>query len=394
MFNYTKEVIINSLTIDQDAYGSGQEAQKFQATPGVLHILREGEYRVENILDKRIFKTPGIVGQTAKITLNIANGGGTIFDNEGVYRISISIGMNNRFLADYAHANWYPFAKPMIAEFEVTAANNTVAQMNLVIQRALNDVINYNNIFARVSIVGSVIEIDLTSAHAHVNNVILEYYDPTSCDSCLGDFAPLNLTDPNLIVVQNTEPFATGKWIQENLRFPSYPNVRYAGLYSDERPIMGQLYTQYSFAMIAKRTELGGLSGVGQEVTSITRHVYYVLNTLVDAFEQIVRDGLGPNIIVEKNSVIIISTNTVANDDVTIRLKADTYPIDETAVITWSIVDASGNPTSAPTGVTLTSTGELTASPSATDGTTFYVKAASSNTEFKPAIRQFTVIQG
>jgi hypothetical protein len=37
-----------------------------------------------------------------------------------------------------------------------------------------------------------------------------------------------------------------------------------------------ELYAEYSFAYKMPRTGLGGLSGVGQAVDAVTRHIFYV----------------------------------------------------------------------------------------------------------------------
>lgn len=388
MWKYTKETIINSLLVDQDAYGSTNQINKFVATAGQLSILRAGNYKFEYIVDKRIYKTPGYPGITGSVAINIANGANTIFANTGSYVLTIGIGMNTKFLGDYANANWYPFAKPILIDFTVTDANNNIADLTKLISDLITLAIPYNNIFARVTTTpAGVITISLTDAYAHIAEVTLSYLEPGTCEPCVGNYVPVALPINAITIVDNKEPFATGAWIQENLRFPSYPNMRYQALNADEYPIVGAMYTQYSFAYEVPKVGYYGMSAVGQKVESITRHIYYVLNALVTDFEQAVNDAFGDNVIVENNSVMITSANTVANDDVTVQLIADTYPIDDTATFTWTMTPAT-------TGVTLTTTGELTADDTAVVGSTFTVTATSSNTAYKPANKVIIVIQG
>lgn len=226
MWKYTKETIINSLTVDNDAYGSSQQINKLVPTPGHLSILRAGEYKFEYIQDKRIYKTPGYPGTTGAVTINVANGASTIFTENGSYLLSIAVGMNNKFLSDYANANWYPFAKPILVDFTVTDANNNVADLNKLIVDAINLAVPYNNVFARAAVDNNKIVISLTDAYAHIANVQLAYLNSGACNPCVGEYVEVALPNGAIEVVLNKEPFATGSWIQENLRFPSYPNLR------------------------------------------------------------------------------------------------------------------------------------------------------------------------
>ncbi len=385
MFQYTKEVIINSLIVDQDSYGSATTADKVQAEAGLLRILREGEYKAEYLVDNRINKTPGNFGTTASITFD----GTGLFTEAGLYNIVINFGMLHRFLSDYANAAWKPFGKTLMAEFEVTEAEiGDMTAINNKIMDALKLVIPYNNVFAKVSIVDNKVVVNFTDSYIHVIDLELSYYEPTSCESCVGHYEPIAIPTANLVIVQNKEPFGTGKWIQENLRFPSYPNRRYAGLYSDETPIIGALYTEYTFQYDVPRKGYFGISAVNQKVESVTNHVFYVLNSLVTDFEALITEAFGDNVIVTNNSVVITSSPTIANDGVAVQLIADTYPVDSTATITWAIEGT------APEGVSITTAGQLTATSAAVLDTKFTVTATSSNAEYSPASREFTVIQG
>lgn len=42
----------------------------------------------------------------------------------------------------------------------------------------------------------------------------------------------------------------------------------------------------FSFAYDSPRPQFGGISGVGQKVEAVTRHIYYVPTTLADAFAE------------------------------------------------------------------------------------------------------------
>ena len=107
------------------------------------------------------------------------------------------------------------------------------------------------------------------------------------------------------IAVEGVVPFATGEWLIENLRFPTYPNIRYWGVGDQDRPIPGVVYVQYSFAYESPRPQLGGVSGVGQAMYAVTRHVYYVPESLASEFEAAFTD-LG---------LTVVSTNEIEVTD-------------------------------------------------------------------------------
>ena len=224
------------------------------------------------------------------------------------------------------------------------------------------------------------------------SGVTLEYYEPTACDSCVGYYEMKDLAS-NVKIENGHEPFATAAWITENLRFPSYPNVRYASPNSDEIPTPGAIYVMYSFAYDVVRKGLGGLSVVGQKTESVTRHIYYVRQDLAQAFEDAVSEAFGPNVIIEDHATYIVSAATIANDGVAVELKAEVYPASDSVTYTWAITDAAGTPGSEPEGVSISGSA-LTAAPEAVAGTKFYVTCTPSDGSYKPAIREFSVIEG
>ena len=106
------------------------------------------------------------------------------------------------------------------------------------------------------------------------DNVVLSVYN---------NAGELVEVDGAVTTTATTAPFATADWLIENLRFPSYPNVRYAAKNSDEYPVAGQVYDPVSFQYAVERPGLGGLSAVGQKVESVTTHVLYIKKGDADA---------------------------------------------------------------------------------------------------------------
>lgn len=382
MFQYTHEVIINSL------YRDGLEM--FQPSAGMLNILRAGVYKLEHVVDGKVYKTAGHEGKVSSILFDFTDT--TAFTEDGTYRLTLFTKMPNKFLVEYANANWYEFGRPLMVEFECVGTMTSEILMNKVAS-ALRLALPENNKWLKITTGdASKVTVQTTDPYAIFSGLTLEYYEPTMCDSsCVGQYAMRDITK-NAKVENGYEPFATAAWITENLRFPSYPNVRYASPNSDEIPTPGAIYNMYSFAYDVVRN-LGGLSVVGQKNESITRHIYYIRQDIAPAFEDAIKEAFGPNTIIEDHATYIISAATIANDGVAVELKADVYPQDDDMTYTWKVTDAAGSPTSAPEGVSL-SGAALTALDSADPGATFYITCTPSDSSYKAVTRQFTVIEG
>ena len=382
MFQYTHEVIINSLTRD--------DHDVFQASAGVLNILRSGSYKFEHIVDGKIYKTAGYEGKVSSLMFDFTDT--SKFIEDGTYRLTIFTKMPNKFLGEYANANWYEFGKPLMVEFSCIGTMTAEILMNKVAS-ALKLALPENNQWLKITTGdASKVTVQTKDPYMIFSGVTLEYYEPTACDSCVGYYEMKDLAS-NVKIENGHEPFATAAWITENLRFPSYPNVRYASPNSDELPTPGAIYVMYSFAYDVVRKGLGGLSVVGQKAESVTRHIYYVRQDLAQAFEDAVSEAFGPNVIIEDHATYIVSAATIANDGVAVELKAEVYPASDSVTYTWAITDAAGTPGSEPEGVSISGSA-LTAAPEAVAGTKFYVTCTPSDGSYKPAIREFSVIEG
>ena len=91
------------------------------------------------------------------------------------------------------------------------------------------------------------------------------------------------------------EPFGSAWYITKNLRLPSSSNTRFMAVNSDERPIDGASYNQYSFRYSVER-DITGMGAVGQSMTSVTDHIIYVKSDLATAFETLLLTSTGLSI--------------------------------------------------------------------------------------------------
>ena len=258
MFNYTKETIINNMN------------NVIKGTDELI-VKRGGNYKFANIIDKTVFKTVGVEGTAGSAELTV----GTLSANK-IYRFTMFVETPNQALADYAYPNWGRFGKIVLVEFKASGTANTDASK---LAEVLKLSLQPDNEMFTVSVSSAVVTVTMKETYMKISEITFEEYDETNDvwidkDDLLGES-----------ITENVEDFATAKWLVENLRFPSYPNIRYNHLYSDESPVDGTVYTQYAFQYLVKHSVPGGLSSVGQVVDSITTHVFYVPSTKAIEFE-------------------------------------------------------------------------------------------------------------
>ena len=263
MFNYTKEVIINDPAIiiaGSSSNGLGE---------GVVAIKRGGNYKVENI-EGKIYKTVGHTGTKAKAVITPA-----ALETADVARLTIYLSTPGTEFVEFGSPNWQEFGKPYIVE---TTAGDAVG-LAAAIKLALNE----ENAHFSVKVNDSKVELEAAETwmdFAEVNYDLVTFADCSDCPK-----ETVESKAANVAITKGKTEFATAKWIVENLRFPSHPNLRYAPLYADEAPVAGTVYTEYSFEYKVKRSVPGGLSAVGQVADSIVRIVFYVAPSAQSAFE-------------------------------------------------------------------------------------------------------------
>lgn len=376
MFDYTKETILNSVT-----------DKNVQAITGLLRIFRVGEYKVDykstNITDGKVYKAKGTEGTkaTATITAVAGNSG----SNGGKYRVTVNMKNNSKFYADYATAVW-KFQKPIYAEFTVVgdSTDNTAALMATKIANAIKLALPENNKYITVTVDDDDVIITATDATDMFESVVIEKYEPNSVLPSEGQYVVSTVVG-TIAKTDNKVPFATGDWLIENLRFPSYPNTRYNSINGDEKPVPGQLYTQYSFRYIAERKNLSGIGSVGQRLVSITNHVFYIPSTLEATFEAKLKTAFGEDVMAKEKIIEIIGNDSIAKGS-TVTLMANAYNVEGGEVapvdITWSLPDGndSGN---------LVLTGDQLEVKSSATGSSVKVKATA--TGFTEATKTITL---
>lgn len=316
MFNYIKDMIINDVANTVVVDGE----------TGTVVVKRGANYKVDNIIDKKIYKTVGNAGTCAVLKVPyVAVPAGSDYRHYAIF-----VDTPSQQLSDYAFANWHEFGKPILFESAATSVNELATMFKLMLQP--------DNEMYTVSISGTDVILTFKESWMHVSEANV-YNHVVESDSLV-----LDSVNAPTVTRANVAEFATAKWLVENLRFPSYPNLRYNRLYSDEAPVPGTVYTQYAFQYGVKHYIEGGLSGVGQNVDSITTHVFYVPSG--DAATTFEGKWSGCSFSTEKSEVS--SMNVYANETAAASAAA------ASAASTAAAASTSGTATSDPSATTTT----------------------------------------
>lgn len=291
MWNYYKTVVINS-AVAEDGRPMFERTMVYNPSTKTVDapaasVWRNGQYDLAKV--GKITKTVGYPGENAKLVLDcsklIAEAEDGVQDL-GIYQLTFNVEMDGKFLSDWASPEYKGFYKPFVIGLDVNEAN--VENMAEYLCEQINLALAENNKFIKVSYKGNNLTIEATDNYMILKpeNFKFEKYEVVGCDTCLGEYIPKKIREYITVEKEGKQPFATGTWLLENQRLPNSNNFRYFG-FNDEMPIAGAIYVQYSFDYVSDRPGLGGHSGVGQGITAITNHTFFVEQNAAAKFEEV-----------------------------------------------------------------------------------------------------------
>lgn len=290
MYQFTKTTVINTNTDYTTGLSPLFEAKEASGkVPAYLEIKRHAKFLKPNIVSitKAVYSEPKI----AKATLDLAQLGAT----EGTYRIAMYIKLSLTSANSY-YANDLVFkGKPLYIEFvwkSGEAAATVAAKVAKIVKKYFIAV--YEKSLVKVSADGTKVVIDGTDEYQRFTKVDIEKYTEGT-DGRPGEFVVLKSamptsqsTDPdynvNFTIEQGKDGFGTYQYVLKNLRLPTAPNTSWTAINKDEAPILGAKYNEYVIRQCVDRGVMGG-DAVGEITKSLTTHVFFVNQTVSEAFE-------------------------------------------------------------------------------------------------------------
>lgn len=287
MYQFTTTTVINS---NQDAstgltpLWSAQEATATK--PASMNVKRGLNFIKDNVLS--ISKAEYTDPKIATATLDLSKLGAT----EGTYRIAMYIKISGSANSYYANDLVYK-GKPLYIEFvwKSGEAAATVAQRIKKMMKKFMIAV-YETELIKVEVSGAVITIKGVDEYQRFERVDIEKYVKED-GTPFGNYeviksALANSEDPeysaDFKIEQGAEGFGTYQWVLKNLRLPTAANRMFGAVTEAEAPVIGAKYNQYVIRYKVNRGVLGN-DAVGDEVTSITTHVFFVSQAVSSDFE-------------------------------------------------------------------------------------------------------------
>lgn len=267
MYQFTKETIINS-NLDSNGVST-----KFSGSNGVFTVLRAGNFNASEVLT--CYKNSYVPPVKEKLVKTIA----VSPTSSKVYRLYIKLKRVDSYTSDYSNDMSYNALEKHYEVTGVSTAENLVAAFETIINKE-NRI--KDNPYFTVSKDSDELTLEVVDEYTHFVKVEIQEISTTSLTG-YDTFTTLEdvLTDGTLTL--GKEGFGTVKQITKNLRLPTLANTNWLAINQEEKPVAGGQYTQYSIRIKTNRGDMGGVSAMGQNVESITTHIFYVLSTVLAA---------------------------------------------------------------------------------------------------------------
>lgn len=242
MFDFQKEVVINS--------AAGIE--KVGESVRIDGMLYKKEYM------GKVFVTEPKPGEAAVITIKVADLKTACGEMEHA-QILVELGLDKDYRGDFGTAMFY-FKKPVLIDVAEISAENLKKAFELAIPKEYK--------YLAVSSTTDSVVLTAADSYITVRNIVVTKF-AEGVDEVVDASAAIT-------VKENVVEFGTYNYLIQNLRLPTYANVRFMSPAVAEMPVFGGEYVQYSFIYCVPR-HIGGVSVAGQVNHSSTTHTFYVL---------------------------------------------------------------------------------------------------------------------
>lgn len=317
MFNWTTTTIINSLkdfstgadlvkvwseSVDVDGSDLKARMAGASSTNPVLRIKRDHTFEYRYV--SKIYKATGYNPQLCAVTIDCDALVEELKEALGDFkpsvikpahlRLSFYVALEGSEESIYAN-DWYQKGKPFSVGFDVTSlGDSTAADIVKKIQDNVKrfGVAMYGKKVFDLSADGNVLTLQGTHEYQRikvatvtldhgVHEHLLDIYEDGK-EAAEGSAFELKQRGLN--------GFGTFHQLAKDLRLPTVHNTKWLKVKADETPEVGGVYDQYIITYCAPSMANPGFTVVGQHNMSVTTHVFWVRNTLTEAFEEALGD--------------------------------------------------------------------------------------------------------
>lgn len=267
MFQYTNTIVLNSL---KDVTTG---LNKIVGGSNYVEVKRVNKYLKSNVsaMYKRAASDP-VIG---KAEFTITNPG------VGIYRLKLYMRLSGSQNSYYA--NDFVFkGKPFVYEFRITSADTTAADVAKEIKRVIDKIqAFYGDKYIKVETSNATLTIHGVDEYQLFTEAKIQKLN-TAANNPLTNEVFEDVIEGT--ITKSVEGFGTYTHILKDLRLPTIEARKFEAVNQEELPVPGAKYNQYIIEYKVDRGLFGG-AAVGQQVTSKTTHVFYVLDSLATEFE-------------------------------------------------------------------------------------------------------------
>lgn len=267
MFQYTNTIVLNSLKDETTGL------DKIVEGPDYVEVRRVNKYLKSNVsaMYKRAASDP-VIG---KAEFTITNPGA------GIYRLKLYMRLSGSQNSYYA--NDFVFkGKPFVYEFRITSASTKAADVAKEIKRVIDKIqAFYGDKYIKVETSDAKLIIHGVDEYQLFTEAKIQKLN-TAANNPLTNEVFEDVTEGT--ITKSVEGFGTYTHILKDLRLPTIEARKFEAVNQEELPVPGAKYNQYIIEYKVDRGLFGG-AAVGQQVTSKTTHVFYVLDSLATKFE-------------------------------------------------------------------------------------------------------------
>ena len=267
MFQYTNTIVLNSLkdvTTGLDKIVKGSDN---------IEVRRVNKFLKSNVsaMYKRAASDP-VIG---KAEFTITNPGA------GIYRLKLYIRLSGSQNSYYS--NDFVFkGKPFVYEFKIASNSTTATDVAKEIKRVIDKIqAFYGDKYIKTEVARDKLTIHGVDEYQLFTEAKIQKLN-TAANNPLTNEVFEDVTEGT--ITKSVEGFGTYTHILKDLRLPTIEARKFEAVNQEELPVPGAKYNQYIIEYKVDRGLFGG-AAVGQQVTSKTTHVFYVLDSLATEFE-------------------------------------------------------------------------------------------------------------
>lgn len=267
MFQYTNTIVLNSL----NDVTTGLD--KIVKDSDNIEVRRVNKFFKSNVsaMYKRAASDP-VIG---KAEFTITNPGA------GIYRLKLYIRLSGSQNSYYS--NDFVFkGKPFVYEFKIASDSTTATDVAKEIKRVIDKIqAFYGDKYIKTEVAGNKLTIHGVDEYQLFTEAKIQKLN-TAANNPLTNEVFEDVTEGT--ITKSVEGFGTYTHILKDLRLPTIEARKFEAVNQEELPVPGAKYNQYIIEYKVDRGLFGG-AAVGQQVTSKTTHVFYVLDSLATQFE-------------------------------------------------------------------------------------------------------------